>query len=261
MSKESKRLRQRQARMRSVWKFLALVGVPALVVAIVLTWLLVNRFGGTKGEWYLDIDDYHVSEAEFAYALDTVRNEVISETAEFGSSIGSDYWISTSQESPSARAVELAIEWLEQRYAVYALASSCSLIDSPSWDSLIECMGAENLQRDENVSSGGVIYGNQNYSIGTFVDAEMRNLKDAYIAKECSPKLVPTESQLQEFYESRDWVIDGDTQASFDQVRANVVQEYRYEVYDGLVEDQVKMSRVNVKREDLLRFAAAYLSS
>lgn len=95
----------------------------------------------------------------------------------------------------------------------------------------------------------------------TFGDVAMRNLKDAYIAKGCLLKLVPIESQSQEFYESRDWVIDGDTQASLDQVRANVVHGCRYEVYSCLVEDQVKMSRVNFEREDLLRFAAAYLSS
>ena len=260
MSKQPKKA-QKRAGTNSICKRFAFIGVPALLISILLGWLLFDYFGAGYGRWHLTIDDYHVSEAEFAYALDTVRNDAISETAEFGSSVGGDYWLSSAQDSPTARAVDLAIEWVEQRYAVYALASDCSLVDSPSWDSFIERMGAENAQRDENISSGTVIYGNQNYSISTFVDAEMRSLKDTYIAKECSPELVPTESELQTFYESRDWVIDGDTPASLDQVRANVIQEYRYEVYDTLVAERVTASKADAERENLLRFASEYLSS
>ncbi|MDD7465189.1 MAG: hypothetical protein PUK59_02980 [Actinomycetaceae bacterium] len=236
-----------------------IVGITLIAaIAVLVAWRMTVKNPATVG---LDISGYSVNEAEFAYALDTVRNDVIQATAEKGSSISGQYWASTDPDSPTAKAVDQAIDVLRHRYAVYEMATESRIIDSPSWEALTQRMNAENSAREQKISSGEVVYGMPNFTLATYIDSEMRTMKEAYTADSSNPGMNPSEEDIRRYYDEHDWTVSDDrTRAALDEVRANVVQEYRYEHYDQLVAQRVKAQSVSIDLPQLRSFASGYLS-
>lgn len=256
--KRQQQMQTKKIRSQKLSILVALVIVLLLALVVGVIWSITAKSATAVK---LEISDYEVSEDEFSYALDHVRNEVIQETAEQGSSIGDSYWKSDQPDAPTARAVDKAIALIQQRYAVYQLASECKIVDSPAWESLVQRMGEENAARENNIESGQVIYGNQSFSLETFVDTEIRSIKDAYIANKCDPGVTPNETEIQDYFAAHDWTISDDgTPATLDQVRATVIQEYQFTYFDQLVNQKIKAQKIEADSTQLREFAAHYLS-
>ncbi|MCI6574271.1 MAG: hypothetical protein PT944_02500 [Actinomycetaceae bacterium] len=237
---------------------IAAVAILIVLAGALIAWRLLSH---TSAAVRLDISGYSVSEAEFSYALDAVRNDVIQETAQKGSSISKQYWASADANSPTAKAVDQAIAVLQRRYAVYGIAADSHIVDSPSWEALIARMNRENEAREQKISAGQVVYGTQNFTIATYLDSEMRSIKEAYTANASNPDMAPSEADIQRYYDEHDWTVSDDgARATLDQVRSNVLQEYRYERYDQLVEQRITEQSVSKDLEQLRAFASSYLS-
>lgn len=235
----------------------ALAGL-LLLTGVAIAWYIDAK---TPAVVKLKISEYSVREEEFSYALDNVRNNVIQETAEEGSSINRDYWKSYGANSPTAKAVDQAIELVQKRYAAYELAAECGIVESASWESLTQRMGMENQEREQNIESGQVVYGNPNFALGTFIDAEMRSIKDSYITDKCDPRLEPSDADIQAYFDAHEWTVSEDgTPATLDQVRPNVVQEYQFDYYDQLVQERIEKQNVESNLAQLRKFSAEYLS-
>ncbi|MDY6142584.1 MAG: hypothetical protein SPI14_00005, partial [Arcanobacterium sp.] len=199
---------------------------------------------------------------EFAYGLDAVRNDVIQDTAQEGSSLGGDFWASDAPDSPTAAAVERAIKIVQERYAVYDIATEAGIIDSPSWDAIEERVGSGNADREDAMNTGGVVTGLQNFDLSTYVDAEARYIRDSYIANDDNPGMTPNDAQIQSYYDAHEWTISDDgAPAALEDVRSNVIQEYKQTYFEREVERRIQAQDVHTDLAELRSFASEYLSA
>lgn len=229
-----------------------------VTVGVFVAWRIAVKNSATVS---LEISQHRVSKAEFAYALNTVRNEVIQETAGKGSSVSKDYWESEAPGSPTAKAVDRAIEVIRQRLGVYEIAVEAGIVDSASWDAITDRMSRENAAREQKKTAGQIVHGNPNYTLETFIDTEMRSIKQSYTSNTENPGMSPTENDIQRYYDNHEWTVSEDgSPATLDQVRANVVQEYRYSRYDELVQQRVKNQDIKKDLAQLRTYASSQLS-
>lgn len=105
------------------------------------------------------------------------------------------------------------------------------------------------------------MHGNPNYTLETFIDTEMRSIKQSYTSNTENPGMSPTENDIQRYYDNHEWTVSEDgSPATLDQVRANVVQEYRYSRYDELVQQRVKNQDIKKDLAQLRTYASSQLS-
>lgn len=227
----------------------------------------------------ITIGSYTVSEEEIQYALTRVRNTVIKETAPKETSIGSDYFLSDAKNSPSARAATQALDYVHRRFSFYSTVYEAKLVDSPTWDSLVERYKKENQKRSEILKSHtnpersmegsasipkDTLYGVQQFNLDTFISYEMSALSQRYCADENLPGMNTSESDIQHYYANHQWEIDstdGTATPSLEEIRPNVAAALRASIFENIVEKRIESENIKIAdQKALISYASAFLS-
>lgn len=208
----------------------------------------------------LTVGGYDVPRAEFHYALDVVRNDVVRSMASAGESVGAGFWSDSSPESPSAAATAAALTWIEQRYASYFVATNAGLVASPSWHLIQERFTTANEQRTAAIEAGEVVYGLPTYDLATFIQYEQSGFREAFAFNGSMPGMALSEEEIQKYFASHHWEIADGSIPALDDVRPNVVRQMRAERYEELLTRQVDLLVLEYDEQKLRDTAAHYLS-
>lgn len=147
------------------------------------------------------------------------------------------------------------VEELRYIHAVYEIAVECGNVEDARYESLISRMEEENERRRETIESGGVIYGLAEYTPELYMNYEMSSLKDMYCADETNEGMDLTNEEIQEYYDSKEWVVGHEAEmADLDSVRTAVEAELRDKKYEEMVEKRAAELEVTGDMERMYRF-------
>lgn len=209
----------------------------------------------------LVIGGYDIPRAEFEYALDAVRNDVVLQFADDGESVGSEFWLSVEADSPTFAAAQAAVAWLKERYATYIVAVEAGLVESASWDALSARLATTNAGRASAIDRGEVVYGLPQYDVKTFVEYEESSFFEAFTVDESLPNMALSEEEIETFFASHDWELADGSIPTLADVRANVVREARGQRYKAMLALQQSQILFDVDADELAGVAAQYLGA
>lgn len=210
----------------------------------------------------VSLDGTLITEDEYIQALDTQRNyaayyfatqhdvDLNADDADWAASYDGDI--------PNQWITERTISTLRTRHATYRIAMRYGLLSDDSYNSIIQRMNATNQSNAAKQESGEVVYGRSSYDFTSYLDREMTLLKNAIIDDESNSNMAVTDAEVQQYYDSYDFTIDGvDGKAPLSDVRANIKTQIRTERYNNLINAEAEsISLADVPWESLIRFTA-----
>lgn len=172
------------------------------VLLIVLIALLVCVLFPWK-EQVVKIGDNSVGADELRMYLNSNRADVIMRyTSGKGLEYNDRFWDTEVEGvTPMEEWLQLALDQCVYDNMIRILADEKGLSDSVSFDKLLDDLEKENRRRADAVSKGEVIYGPQQYTIDTYIQVTLANLY-ATMEKEYAAAYVPTDAELQAYYEA-----------------------------------------------------------
>ena len=210
----------------------------------------------------VSLDGTLITEDEYVQTLNTQRNyaayyfatqhdvDLNADDADWAASYDGDI--------PNQWITERTISTLRTRHATYRIAMRYGLLSDDSYNSIIQRMNATNQSNAAKQESGEVVYGRSSYDFTSYLDREMTLLKNTIIDNESNSDMAVTDAEVQQYYDSHDFTIDGvDGKAPLSDVRANVKTQIRTERYNNLINAEAEsISLANVPWESLIHFTA-----
>ena len=229
-------------------------GVAAAIAAVAVV-CLFSYFGGDSG---IAIAGREITKEEYIHCMNGQKYETtVRLQQEYGvDSSDEKYWF----EEIDGRALyrELADDTMgELKYihAVYEIAAECGYVEDASYESMMERMEAENDKRREIIVSGGVVYGLSKYTPELYMNYEMSSLEDMYCADETNEGMALTDEEVQQYYDSKEWVVGREAEtADLDSVRTAVEEELKEKKYQELVEKRASQLEVTGNVERMYEF-------
>lgn len=233
--------------------------------AVILTaggtaaWLVYRENNGFD----LSINGSKVSEEEYLAAMDAVKYDTKMQIQQqYDTPYGDDFW---DKEYTDGYGYELlaenAEEWLKYTHAVYSLAEEYGDIEDSSYEAAVERWEADQESRAEKTERGEVVYGLKEYPLDVYLNYEISMLKEAYCNDYSREGMDLTEEEIQEHYESREWIFDdSEENADLETARVAVERELREKKYDEIIAQREQDSQVEENREAVLRFTLKNIS-
>ena len=226
-------------------KYLLAVFAGAVILAAggTATWLLWKG----SSDFYLSINGSEVSQEEYLAAVDAVEYDTKMEIQEeYDTPYGEDFW---EKEYPDGYGYEILAEnaegWL--KYGSYEAAVK-------RWE-------ADQESRAEKTAKGEVVYGLREYPLDVYISYEISMLKETYCNDYDREGMDLTEEEIQEHYESREWIFDeSEENADLETARIAVERELREQKYDEIIAQKEQDSQVDGDRDAVLRFTLKNIS-
>ena len=240
--------------------------LPAAAAALVLL-----AAGGTaafilyseNSDFDLSINGSEVSLEEYLAAIEAVKYDTKMQIQEeYDTPYDEEFW---EKEYPGGYGYEILAEnaedWLKYTHAVYSLAAEYGDIEDESYEAAVDRWKADQESRAEKTANGEVVYGLKEYSLDVYLNYEISMLKEAYCNDYSREGMDLTEDEVQEYYESREWIFDGSEEnASLETARVAVERELREKKYDEIIDQKEQDSQVKEDRESVLRFTLKNIS-
>ncbi|HJC39056.1 MAG TPA: hypothetical protein H9757_08380 [Candidatus Mediterraneibacter faecigallinarum] len=242
-------------------KYLLAVFAGAVILAAggTAAWLLWKG----SSDFYLSINGSEVSQEEYLAAVDAVEYDTKMEIQEeYDTPYGEDFW---EKEYPDGYGYEILAEnaegWLKYTHAVYSLAEKYGDIDDGSYEAAVKRWEADQESRAEKTAKGEVVYGLREYPLDVYISYEISMLKETYCNDYDREGMDLTEEEIQEHYESREWIFDeSEENADLETARIAVERELREQKYDEIIAQKEQDSQVDGDRDAVLRFTLKNIS-
>ena len=240
--------------------FLAvLAGAAVLAAGGTAAWMFWNG----SSDFYLSINGSEVSREEYLAAVEAVEYDTKMQIQEeYDTPYDEEFW---EREYPGGYGYEIladnAEEWLKYTHAVYSLAEEYGDIDDGSYEAAVKRWEADQESRAEKTAKGEVVYGLKEYPLDVYISYEISMLKETYCNDYDREGMELTEEEIQEHYESSEWIFDeSDENADLETARIAVERELREQRYDEMIAQKEQDSQVDGDRDAVLRFTLKNIS-
>lgn len=211
----------------------------------------------------LRINDCKISEEEYLAAMDAVKYDTKMQIQQqYDTPYDDNFWDKKYEDGYGYELLaENAEEWLKYTHAVYGLAAEYGDIEDSSYEAAVKRWKADQESRAEKTERGEAVYGLKEYPLDVYLNYEIGMLKEAYCNDYSREGMNLTEKEVQEYYESREWIFDGSEEnADLDTARVSVERELREKKYDEIIAQREQDSQVEENREAVLRFTLKNIS-
>lgn len=231
----------------------------ALVVVAAGVGIAMRRSRPAVPTVALTIDGQRISEEEFKFAVNEVKNQVVMQMVPDGGEVPTDFWASNTKGSSAYAVADAAVSDLAYRYAFYDVAAQGKLIDSNSWTSVKKRYETENASREKKIENGEPVYGLTEYDMSTFVSYDMSRLEEQYVSDASLPGMELTDQQIVDHFNSKEWTLEDGSPATLDDVRPNVVMDLRRELFAQMVKKAQASEKIDTRMEDLASIVSGYM--
>lgn len=154
---------------------------------------------------------------------------------------------------------EKAIDALLYRHALYQLGYEQGYVDSIKYADLLHRMRQENQIRKRKKENGEVVYGLLEFTPRVFMTYEMQRIRELYCAYEKNPGMQLSQQEIEDYYQSRIWELDGvGTNAPLSKVKDIVIQQLRQAKLENLIQKRKEKIKVKVDWDLLYAFTLKY---
>lgn len=230
-----------------------MVAALIIIVSVVFWAILTNK----REELELKIDGEEVSAEEY---IQTMKDKEYKITVyfkeQYDAKTGGDFWeVSFGDETPYKKLADDTLEELKYRHAIFAVAEAKGYLEDASYPALKQQMEEENQKRQEKIDRGEPVYGLSEYTLDLYLEYEMSSLKEQYCNDENNEDMKVTEDELEQLYNSREWLIGEDgKKAELEEIRSVLEKNIREERYEKMIEERAKDSLVDTNRNQIYEF-------
>ena len=255
-------------------RFVLLTAGTAVLLAGMIC--MIYFYMDTGSETGLRLQNRNISAEEYLQCMEAVRYDTTAQIQdEYGIDPGDKaQWLEEVKkpepedgkkgrgdaETPCELLMDNTIEKIKQIHAVFEISEEAGYIEGAGYEDMIERMEAENERRKEALESGQPVYGLTEYTPELYMEYELSALRDQYCQDGSNPGMELTESETEDYFNSREWIVGREGEkASLDSVRVIVEQELRKQKYDKMIEERAGKIEVTVDREILYQFTADHI--
>ena len=228
-----------------------------IVLAIAATAIVAGIIQYKKSEQFdLTVAEHAISKDEYVNCMKSVEYDTKMQIQQdYDAIYEDDFWEKQYNGKYGYEILaENTVEELKYIHAVYDLAKENGDIADSSYEALEKRWKDENAERSEKVEKGEVIYGLKEYTFQLYLDYEISILKEKYCNDTKREGMKLTEDEIQEQYESRDWIFgENEEKADLEMARIAVERELREQKYDDMITQRETDSQVTGNMEDVNR--------
>lgn len=228
-----------------------------IVSGIVLLSIIGSVIYINVNQFELSVGDSKVSNEEYLACMKAVEYDTKIEIQQkYDYEYTEDFWEKKYDDKFGYEILaENTIERLQYINAVYDVAKENGDVKDSSFAGLEKRWKAENVEREEKIKNGEVVYGVKEYTFELYLQYEMSTLKEKYCNDKKRKGMTLTEEEVLEHYNSHDWVHDdSEEKMDLETARISVEQELREKKYDEIIGQKMKNSQVVGERGEISRF-------
>lgn len=237
--------------------------VLALAVVAVAAICIGGWKHAQKTAFSLTINGTQISEEEYIQCMKNVRYDTKMELeSENGNVSGDELWTTTYENGKTGYEIlaEKTVDELKRMHVIYDIAKEKGYIEDATYEGMLSRMEQENKLRSEKVARGEAVYGLKEYSTELYQEYELSMIEEKYILDENNEDMELTEDEIEEYYNSRDWIVGEEARkADLSEARAAVVDEMRRARYAELTEGKAEVAEVDGDMENISQFTLKQL--
>lgn len=227
------------------------------VLAVLLAAGFVYAGNRKSARLNLAVGGHEISEEEYLQSVKAVEYDTkVQIQQEYGAEYAEEFWEEKYGEQCGYEILAAnAVERLKYIHAVYDLAEEKGDLADGSYNGVLERWENENKSREEKAASGEVVYGLKEYSFDQYQQYEISILKERFCADTEREEMKLTEEEIQERYNSRDWIFgEEEEKADLETARIAVERELREQKYDEIIMKKAVDSQVEGDMSAVSRF-------
>ncbi len=240
--------------------FIVIAVIALICAAAGIIW---SRSNAQKNQFSLAINGEQISEEEYLQCMNLVQyNTMVTLRSENHDVSDQELWTTTYENGKTGYEylAEQTVEKLKYMHAIYDIAKDKGYIEDPTYEGMLHRMEQENQSRSEKIAKGEVVYGLKEYSTEMYQDYELSMIQEKYMYDESNKDMELTEEEIQEHYDSRDWIVGEDARkADLAEARAAVIDELRRARYEELIEEKTKVAEVDGDMDKISQFTLKQL--
>lgn len=149
----------------------------------------------------MKVGENRISREEYSWAMYAARDDILSVHSARGISL--DHWdAETELGLPYEMVTERAVQILREYYAITDLAEERGYLEDGSFAALQKQLEEENRQRNEAISSGGIVTGLTSFDLEQYIAYRTGSLRRLFCDDDTNSEMQVTEAEVRQRYET-----------------------------------------------------------